>query len=117
MQAPDTTEEGTSFIDRTHHRSPQQIASEFEPALRPERLAGIERCCLALFERWCENRSVIPLAYLLHVWPVPTLTARLTRRLANTLRHLSKSHGDMLDPIDRQLIRQTIDAIDVSLDQ
>jgi hypothetical protein len=29
-----------------------------------------EKVCLTLFDRWCEQRNVVALAYLMYAWPV-----------------------------------------------
>jgi hypothetical protein len=116
MQASDPIKRTTPSTTSPHMRSPQPLAAEFELDGRlPDLHAEIERCCVALFERWCESRCIVPLAYLMHVWPIPAPNPRLVCRLSTTLSALSRAHADALDPVDHQLIRQAIAAIDVSL--
>ncbi|WP_114811116.1 hypothetical protein [Paraburkholderia kururiensis] len=58
----------------------------------------IERACMCLFDTWCETRSVAPLTYLLHCWPLADGSARAIRRMRDTLRELQGSHPDSLAP-------------------
>lgn len=37
---------------------------------KTQHLALVENICLTLFDRWCERRNVVALAYLLHRWPL-----------------------------------------------
>jgi hypothetical protein len=73
-----------------------------------EHSAQIEACCLALFERWCEQKRVIPLAYLMHAWPIPRPTAPLIKRLSGSLHDLMRWHSDSLDTEERRLIADAI---------
>lgn len=66
--------------------------------------AEIEDLCILLFNLWCERRSVIPLAYLMHSWPAPTLTSHFVRRLSETLGDLVTFHHDTLAIDERKLI-------------
>jgi len=66
--------------------------------------AEIENLCGTLFDRLCEKRSVVPLAYLMHSWPLATPTPPRIRRLSSVLRDLMNSHCEALDVDDRQLI-------------
>jgi hypothetical protein len=63
--------------------------------------ARIEACCI---ERWCEGRLVMPLAYLMSVWPLPAPSPVHMRRLSRSLDHLVRAHGDMLGDDDCSLI-------------
>lgn len=69
------------------------------------RLRGqVDDLCIALFEHWCGRRELIPLAYLLHVWPfLPTMPDPV-RTLSVTLRDLLVFHDETIDDRGRQLI-------------
>ncbi|ANB75630.1 hypothetical protein P3T22_005001 [Paraburkholderia sp. GAS348] len=75
---------------------------------RPELSAEIEACCLALFDRWCEKRRVVPLAYLMHAWPIPKPTPTLMRHLSRSLHDLMLSYSDSLDVDECRLIEDAI---------
>ena len=79
-----------------------------EMSRRPELSGQIEACCLALFDRWCEKRRVVPLAYLMYAWPIPTPTPPLIRRLSRSLHDLMLSHSDSLDVDECRLIEDAI---------
>jgi hypothetical protein len=68
----------------------------------------IDRLCVHLFDIWCERRSVIPLAFLMHAWPI-LKTAPLARtHLLNTLQELRRLHPDSLTEEDHQIIEQVL---------
>ncbi|MGF6379936.1 hypothetical protein QF000_005626 [Paraburkholderia atlantica] len=75
------------------HVSRQKIADE------------LNELCLALFDGWCERRCVIPLAYLLHVWPIVDATQRSFKRLRDNLRDLECWHLNDLSDEDSGRIR------------
>jgi hypothetical protein len=76
----------------------------------PNALEEMDRLCTHLFDSWCERRSVIPLAYLMHAWPI--LKAPLSRRLLlNTLHELRQFHPESLSERDHQVVEQVL-AID-----
>lgn len=75
---------------------------------RPDVAAQMEACCCALFERWCEERRVIPLAYLMHAWPLATPSPAYIRRLSRSLRDLILSHAESLGIDDCRLIEDAI---------
>lgn len=79
-----------------------------EPNVPPDVAERIEACCTTLFERWCAGRLVIPLAYLMSVWPLPTPLPVHLRRLARSLDHLVRVHGEMLGDDDYRLIEDAI---------
>lgn len=64
----------------------------------------VEHMCGALFERWCDRRSVIPLAYLMQNWPIVTPTPLGFRRLSSAMRQLADSGLDSLDGDDRRML-------------
>jgi hypothetical protein len=86
--------------------------TEIDLHAHPEMLAEVEACCIVLFERWCENRRVLPLAFLMHAWPMARPTVPLVRRLSISLHDLLVTHTDSLDRSDRKLINHALNAID-----
>jgi hypothetical protein len=56
----------------------------------------LNSACQRLFETWCESRSVIPLGYLLHCWPLPDKGHASVKRLADGLRELGRTDPDAL---------------------
>jgi hypothetical protein len=79
-----------------------------ERTAQPDPAATIEACCVTLFERWCESRLVIPLAYLMSVWPLATPSPLYMRRLSRSLDDLVRAHGEMLGDDDCRLIEDAI---------
>jgi hypothetical protein len=77
----------------------------------PNSLENIDRLCALLFDSWCERRSVIPLAYLMHAWPILKAAPLAMTRLLNTLRELRQFHPDALSEDEHQVIEQVF-AID-----
>ncbi|MPW18778.1 MULTISPECIES: hypothetical protein [Paraburkholderia] len=57
----------------------------------------VDSLCLRLFDTWCETRSVTPLAYLLHCWPMTDSTPAALRRVGESMRDLRRRHADQLD--------------------
>jgi hypothetical protein len=74
----------------------------------PDAAEQIETHCRALFERWCETRHVVPLAYLMHAWPMAAPVPRLAGRLAQSLQTLMHLHADALDVEDCRLVEEAI---------
>ncbi|ANB75627.1 hypothetical protein [Paraburkholderia phytofirmans] len=70
--------------------------------------AEIENLCGTLFDRWCEKRSVVPLAYLMHSWPLAAPTPLRIMRLSCVLRDLMNAYCESLDVDDRQLIHTVV---------
>lgn len=64
--------------------------------------------CLYLFDVWCERRNVIPLAYLMHSWPMVSATAETRTRLVKAFRDLQKWHADALLPAEHQMISRVL---------
>jgi hypothetical protein len=75
------------------HVSRQKIADE------------LNELCLALFDGWCERRCVIPLAYLLHGWPLVDATQWSLKRLRDILRDLECWHLNDLSVEESRTIR------------
>ncbi|MFP3798824.1 hypothetical protein [Paraburkholderia tropica] len=98
-------------------REPAMRASDVDsrlPVQASNALDNIERCCTRLFERWCESRRVVPLAYLMHAWPMADPGAHRAKRLSGALRDLLRFHADTLDSGDRRLIRYALAAADMA---
>jgi hypothetical protein len=81
------------------------VAIDEQPHLATE----IDSLCMALFDRWCEGRDIVPLAYLLHTWPIVDTTQPLMGRLSSTLRDLVIFHFDTLGVEEHQMIRNVIE--------
>ncbi|RDK00994.1 hypothetical protein [Paraburkholderia lacunae] len=79
---------------------------------RENEVEYINSICLNLFDTWCENRSVTPLGYLLHCWPLLDSGPRAIRRLGDTLRELRKSHPETLNVKTSQALRELADCVD-----
>jgi hypothetical protein len=58
----------------------------------------VDHACRLLFDRWCQERNIIPLTYLLHSWPVANTGRDPLKRLAETLRELNKLQPEILGP-------------------
>lgn len=102
----------TRFLREVDRPMPQPAGTE--PLAHDEAavLSEIEDCCAALFDHWCETRHVVPLAYLMHVWPLPGTSVHLARRVAIVLRELQRLHTESLGPREHQLIRRTLGAVE-----
>lgn len=68
----------------------------------------IEGICMRLFDTWCEQRSVLPLAYLMHAWPLVEHTENSLKRLSQSLGELILFHSKIISRIDRELILRVI---------
>jgi hypothetical protein len=68
----------------------------------------IERICMRLFDTWCEQRSVLPLAYLMHAWPLAEHTENALKRLSQSLGELLCFNSKMISKIDRELILKIV---------
>jgi hypothetical protein len=64
--------------------------------------------CLYLFDVWCERRNVIPLAYLMHNWPMVSAGAGARSRLIKAFRDLQKWHADASLPTEHQMISRVL---------
>lgn len=67
------------------------------PSEREQAVAQINGICLRLFDSWCETRSVTPLVYLMHCWPLLDSGTASIERLVDTLTELKKFHPETLD--------------------
>lgn len=79
---------------------------------RENEVEYINSICLRLFDTWCEKRSVTPLGYLLHCWPLLDSKPQAIRRLGDTLRELRKSHPEALDRDASHALRELADCVD-----
>ncbi|TDY21950.1 hypothetical protein B0G81_2190 [Paraburkholderia sp. BL6665CI2N2] len=75
----------------------------------------IDDLCMVLFDRWCERRSILPLAYLMHSWPMPTKAFQVIQRLSGTLKELELFHADTLTAEERRLLGDLVDLITLTL--
>lgn len=102
----------TRFPHELNRPAAQPAATE--PLSREDAVVfdEIEDCCAALFDRWCETRHVVPLVYLMHVWPLPETSIHLARRVAVVLSELQRLHTESLGPRDHQLIRRALGAVE-----
>ena len=70
--------------------------------------AEVERLCCALFERWCERRSVIPLTFLMRNWPIVSPSTPNFHSLSLSLVELANCEEDTLDIDDRKMILKIV---------
>jgi hypothetical protein len=64
---------------------------------RENAIEQVNVICMRLFDRWCEIRSVTPLAYLMHCWPMIDVTPIGLRRVGETMRDLRRYYSNQLD--------------------
>jgi hypothetical protein len=69
-------------------------------------LEDMDSLCSLLFDSWCERRSVLPLVYLMHAWPILKTGPRARTHLLNTLHELRQFHPGLLSEGERQIIEQ-----------
>jgi hypothetical protein len=81
-----------------------------------EAIDEIDELCVSLFDLWCEHRRVVPLAYLMHSWPIANRDYFFVKRLFNTLNDLVTFHGDSLTTYEHKLIHHLLEvALDATL--
>jgi hypothetical protein len=71
--------------------------------------AFIEEVCQSLFDRWCERRNVVALAYLMHAWPLLVSGPHMVKRLLQSLRELKEHHAESLLGEEHTLLRLILD--------
>jgi hypothetical protein len=76
---------------------------------KTQRLALADRICLTLFDRWCEQRNVLALAYLMYGWPLTGDDPSLVRRLVQSLHEFGKHHHEALQSKDAELLDMLMD--------
>jgi len=79
------------------------------PYVKSQRLAFVEQICLTLFDRWCEQRNVLALAYLMYRWPLAGDDPSLVRRLVQSLRELGEHHHESLRNEETALLGLLLD--------
>jgi hypothetical protein len=85
-----------------------------------DRKAQIEEAdtlCLRLFDTWCETRSLTPLAYLMHGWPLRNTGIDRLRRLQETLKDLRAYHEDQLDSEALSMLDALFVCLDAVIDR
>jgi hypothetical protein len=71
-------------------------------------IAEINADCMRLFSGLCERKSLLPLVYLLHAWPIPELTDSAVSRLREALRTVSAFTDDYLEASNRDACKQLL---------
>jgi hypothetical protein len=77
-------------------------------------LHEIKDTCLMLFDLWCERRGVIPLAYLMHCWPMPKPSVAVLTRLSASLADLARYHHDILGRDEQLAVRRVIHLVETA---
>jgi hypothetical protein len=104
---------------RQRARALHQAVNEKKIGLQGRRMVGqqtkkestpreLNELCFELFESFCERRSVVALAYLMHGWPLTVQNAATGRRLLETLVELGRWHLSELVDSEKTLIDQII---------
>ena len=65
--------------------------------------AEIDTACLQLFDALCEHKALLPLAHLLHTWPIPDFTDIALHHLRKALEALSTFSDSDLTSTSRGL--------------
>ena len=73
------------------------------PQENDDHLANLNDLCHALFESFCERRSIVALAYMMHAWPLVNDQPGVYRRLLQTLADLRRWHEAELNDTERFL--------------
>ena len=68
----------------------------------------IDELCVRLFELWCEERKLVPLAYLLHCWPLTGHDTVVVKRLADAMSDLCQFQAAKLSARESTLVREII---------
>jgi hypothetical protein len=84
---------------------------------RKVRVEEVNTICLRLFDAWCETRSVTPLVYLMHCWPMSDSCAGAMRRLRETMVDLRRYHPDTLDVYTEATLSELGDCLDELIDR
>jgi hypothetical protein len=75
---------------------------------REQTVERIAKLCGRLFELWCEERKLVPLAYLLHCWPLTGHDAVAIKRLADAMSDLSRFQPGKLSTRESIMVREVI---------
>jgi hypothetical protein len=73
-----------------------------------ETVKRIDALCEGLFELWCEERKRVPLAYLLHCWPLTSHDPVAIKRLADSMSDLCQFQTGKIDTRDWTMLRELI---------
>ncbi|WCM22583.1 hypothetical protein NDK50_31780 [Paraburkholderia bryophila] len=65
----------------------------------------IDSGCLQLFNDLCEQKALLPLAYLLHAWPIHGPTDASLRRLREALKVLAELSDSELTSPNRRICK------------
>jgi hypothetical protein len=79
---------------------------------RENAVEQINSICMRLFDTWCEHRSVTPLVYLLHCWPLMDSEPASIRRLGETLWELRKTHTETIGAVPARALFELADWVD-----
>ena len=71
-------------------------------------VSHIDELCTSFFHKWCERHSLIPLAYLMHGWPITKVDSPAFRRLSDTLKELVTFHRDALTDAEWKLASELL---------
>ncbi|HZZ09584.1 MAG TPA: hypothetical protein VFE79_02735 [Paraburkholderia sp.] len=77
---------------------------------REKTFGRLDALCQSLFDTWCEQRNQVPLAYLLHCWPLVDDDGTTLRRLAAAMSDLARYHRDAIGSQACVTVRQLIDS-------
>lgn len=78
---------------------------------RQKTVKRIDALCAALFELWCEEKKRVPLAYLLHCWPMTGHETAVVKRLADAMSDLSQFQPGLLSPAASVIVRELIGSV------
>ncbi|MGP8431881.1 hypothetical protein ACT2FY_00630 [Paraburkholderia fungorum] len=79
-------------------------------AQHTDEVERINSICLSLFDMWCENRSLVPLCYLMHCWPLSRVDLAAVRQLGETMHELKVSCEE-LDGVSTEFLGDLIDCV------
>jgi hypothetical protein len=73
-----------------------------------ETVKRIDELCTGLFELWCEERKRVPLAYLLHCWPLTGHDPLAIKRLADAMSDLCQFQAGKITTREWTMMRELI---------
>ena len=76
---------------------------------RKKKVNRIDALCAALFDLWCEEKKRVPLAYLLHCWPLTGHDPVSVKKIADALSDIKAGAGPVAE------VRQVEEGLLVSL--
>ena len=109
---PAKTNRSPLVLTVLNEQHPQAGPTDEIPHLdvKSQRLAFVEQICLTLFDRWCEQRNVLALTYLMYRWPLAGDDPSLVRRLVHSLRELREHHHESLRNEETALLGLLLDS-------